>query len=138
MDQTAIDAKNARRRALYAAEPERRVKEKQYAEQRTWQQRMLNNARARSKRYGWPDCDLTQEDLVIPSVCPVLGIALQQSPGKRPGPNTPSMDRVIPELGYVKGNVEIISYRATRLKNDATYQELRAISVWLEAKANRR
>lgn len=48
------------------------------------------------------------------------------------------MDRVIPELGYVKGNVEIISYRANRLKNDATYHELRAISLWLEAKANRR
>lgn len=42
-------------------------------------------------------------------------------------PASPSLDKIIPSLGYVPGNVRIISARANLLKNDATVDELRAI-----------
>ena len=57
----------------------------------------------------------------IPDVCPVLGIPLDQDPkgkGER-SDNSPSLDKFIPSLGYVKGNIHIISWRANHLKNDA-------------------
>lgn len=137
MDQARRDAKNARRRAWRASNPELRAKEKAFAQRRSWQQRILYNAKSRSKRMGLPPCNLTPEDLVIPEFCPVLGIPINVDLLGRPGPNSPSMDRTIPELGYTKGNVEVISFRANRLKNDATYQELHAIANWVEAKLSR-
>lgn len=94
------------------------------------EQMMLNNARARAKKKGVP-CTITKADLLIPAVCPVLGIPMVITGGK-PTDNSPSLDRRIPELGYVPGNVAVISYRANRIKNDATLQELRAVLTYME------
>lgn len=75
--------------------------------------------------------DLSLEDIVIPEVCPVLGIRL--SPGEgRFCDSSPSIDRVVPELGYVKGNVRIISWRANRLKGDARVDEVEAILRYMK------
>ena len=46
-------------------------------------------------------------------------------------PERPSLDRIIPELGYVKGNVVFISMRANSIKQDATEQELYLVADWL-------
>ena len=71
--------------------------------------------------------DLTWQDITIPAVCPVLGIPIIKQRGSRTD-NTPSLDRIIPEHGYVKGNVIIISWRANRLKQDASIDELRKLA----------
>ena len=42
--------------------------------------------------------------------------------------NSPSIDRKIPSLGYMKGNIWVISYRANRIKNDATVEELELLA----------
>ena len=60
-------------------------------------------------------------------MCPVLGIPLVIGEGAC-SDNSPSIDRIIPELGYVKGNIKVISRRANRIKNDATPDEL--FKVW--------
>ena len=41
--------------------------------------------------------------------------------------SSPSLDRIIPSLGYVKGNIRVISFRANTLKNNATLSELELI-----------
>lgn len=51
---------------------------------------------------------------MIPETCPVLGIPLTIG-GKR-SPSSPSLDRIDPALGYVPGNIRVISDRANRLK----------------------
>lgn len=43
-----------------------------------------------------------------------------------------SLDRIVPSLGYVPGNVAVISHRANRIKSDATADELRAVADWLD------
>ena len=48
--------------------------------------------------------------------------------------NSPSIDRLIPELGYIKGNVNVISLRANIIKNNATKDELIKIANWMESK----
>ena len=65
-------------------------------------------------------------DLVIPDVCPVLQIPLVLGAGVN-APNLPSVDRIRGELGYVKGNVRVISYRANLLKSDDTFDEHRLV-----------
>jgi hypothetical protein len=93
---------------------------------------MLNSARDRARKLNLP-FDIEATDIIIPDVCPWLGIPLYKSKGRgRPHPNTPTLDRLVPSKGYVKGNVIVISYRANRLKSDATSDELRLISAGIE------
>jgi hypothetical protein len=56
----------------------------------------------------------------------LLGITLDCRAPSR-SDNLPSIDRIDPSKGYVKGNVWVISWRANRLKSDATFEELEAI-----------
>jgi len=61
-----------------------------------------------------------------------LGIELTRDYKNNPS-NQACIDRIIPELGYVEGNVMIISRRANVIKNDATADELIAIGTKLKA-----
>jgi hypothetical protein len=67
--------------------------------------------------------------------CPVFGHKFvwgrsKLGKGKTTG-DSPSLDRIVPELGYVPGNVVFISHNANRIKNDATEKELYAVADWL-------
>jgi hypothetical protein len=68
--------------------------------------------------------------MTIPSKCPVLGIPLHRGVGGFCD-NSPTLDRFIPELGYVKGNVEVISFRANRIKCDASMDEVTRVCDWM-------
>lgn len=95
---------------------------------------LVYNARQRAKDRGLP-CTITYRDIDIPEFCPVLGIKMEFSPGpggKGFNNSSPSLDRIIPERGYVPGNVRVISYRANSLKKDATAAELRAVVDYIE------
>ena len=63
----------------------------------------------------------------IPSYCPILGIKIISNTKAGPLDSSPSIDRVQSELGYVPGNVRIISNRANRLRNDANIEELKLL-----------
>jgi hypothetical protein len=91
---------------------------------------MVRNAKGRAKRAGVP-FSLTPEDVVIPDLCPVLGIPIKQGKGGHSA-NSPTLDKIIPALGYVPGNVAVISHRANALKNNASIHELRALVRYIE------
>ena len=93
---------------------------------------MRGGARRRAKALGLP-YRLAREDVAVPTHCPVLGIELAPGTGGRAINSSPTLDRIRPELGYVRGNVAIISMRANRIKNDATPAELRRVADWLES-----
>jgi hypothetical protein len=61
----------------------------------------------------------------------VLGVELTF--GSR-GRSNPSIDRFNndPAVGYIKSNVNIISYRANGLKSDATAEEMRYVLAYME------
>ena len=88
---------------------------------------MLYHARSRAKKLGIP-CTITVDDLVIPDKCSLLEIPIYRSAGQGYHPNSPTLDKIIPELGYVKGNCQIISARANLIKNDATLEEFECIA----------
>lgn len=63
---------------------------------------------------------LQQEDFVIQeTLCPLCGILLTNPDSGMVQPNTPSMDRIVPSLGYVKENVWHICYACNSKKNGA-------------------
>ena len=94
---------------------------------------LMHGAKTRAKKLGL-DFNLTYEDIVIPEFCPILGTKLERGEGK-PTPNSPTLDRIIPSLGYVKGNVRVISHRANTIKNDATIEELEAVIRYIRESA---
>jgi hypothetical protein len=77
---------------------------------------MWSRAKYRAKQKGL-DFNITKEDIVIPDTCPLLGTPME----------SPSLDRINPSKGYIKGNVWVISNRANTLKNDATLTELKTL-----------
>jgi len=76
--------------------------------------------------------DLVPEDLVLPEICPVYKVPFVL--GDQRHPNVPSVDRIRPELGYVKGNIAIISRKANLIKQDCTSAEdVRAVADYMDA-----
>lgn len=83
--------------------------------------RAKNNAKNRNL-----DFDLEVEDIIIPEKCPYLEIPLVNNVGKnnRGLADSYSIDRIDSKKGYVKGNVQIISWLANAMKNNASIEQL--------------
>lgn len=101
-----------------------------------WLKQGVKSARERALKRGLA-FSLTPQTIALPDHCPVLGIPLDYHAGKRatqggPSPNSPSLDRINNAMGYVDGNVQVISVRANRIKSDSTLQELKALVAHLE------
>lgn len=95
----------------------------------------LDNLASANRREGRPFDRAAYEEvwLAMPTHCPIMGIKLEcSSTGIHPA--QPEMDRIVPELGYVRGNMWVICRRANTIKNDATPGELRLIADAVEAK----
>ena len=79
---------------------------------------MVSHARQRAKALGLP-CTITEDDFEIPKRCPVLDIEMYVAHGHSGGKDhSPSLDRKDNDLGYVPGNVWVISALANKLKAD--------------------
>lgn len=89
---------------------------------------LLSNARARARKENLPFL-ITEQDVVIPTYCPALNLELKRGVKKLTSAS-PTLDKVIPSLGYVPGNVAVISHRANKLKNDATFEEVAGLYRW--------
>jgi hypothetical protein len=105
-------------------------KEKQKEDRKTNPIKYLLIAiKARCKKNGTP-FSITAEDLILPTHCPILNIELQV--GGKLRDNSPSVDKIIPSLGYIPGNVAIISMKANRMKSDSSVEDLRKIISYIE------
>ena len=96
---------------------------------------LFYNASANSKKKKLP-IDIDPEymkSLEFPDICPVLGIPILYDAEAR-SENSPSLDKFDPKLGYVKGNVQIISWKANRLKSDGSPQDWMKIAEWCKKK----
>lgn len=91
------------------------------------EKRIYNRAKARAIKNGLA-FNLELSDIVLPDVCPVFNVPFEY--GHRYW--TYSIDRIDPKLGYIKGNIQIISNRANVLKNDATLQEIEKLFLWMQ------
>lgn len=93
--------------------------------------RMVLAAKNRAKKHNL-EFNITKEDIIIPKYCPILNIPIFiKSGGKGPIDNSPSLDRINPKLGYVKGNVAIISSKANRMKQNSTIENLEKIIFYI-------
>jgi hypothetical protein len=91
---------------------------------------LWSHARKRARDQGVPFA-ISHDDIAIPERCPALGIELSVNEGGTLHDASPTLDKVIPALGYVPGNIAVISWRANRLKNNGTLEELEALVEWM-------
>lgn len=99
-------------------------------EKDTIQSDLYRWARGRARKSDVP-FRLHVLDIAIPNNCPVLDIPLFKGAGVSCD-NSPTLDRVIPELGYVPGNIIVISNRANRMKSNGSWRELRLLVDFYE------
>ena len=92
---------------------------------------MWHGAKARAKAKDQP-FNLTSQDIIIPTLCPVLKIPLIQGDGCITDAS-PTLDKRIPHLGYVVGNVTVISNLANKIKQNANSMQIAAVLEYVRA-----
>ena len=98
---------------------------------RRYRYHMLKRAEKRAKEKNLA-FNITVDDLLIPELCPILGIKLEVGSGKGPSDASPSLDRIDPEKGYTKGNVMIISMKANKIKSDVLVEDIEKVLDYLK------
>ena len=93
-----------------------------------WSQ-LKNSAAQRNIPFDLKPTDI--DEIGIPVSCPVLGIPLFFHRQKVQDDSI-SFDRIDSTKGYTVDNIIVISYRANRLKSDATLDELKRITSFYE------
>ena len=96
------------------------------------EKRLFSQAKTRAKRSEL-EFNIELSDIAIPEYCPALGLKLSTQPAGRKwgSANSPSIDRIDPNKGYVKGNIQVISWRANSLKKNATADELCQLAAFM-------
>jgi len=94
--------------------------------------KMYRRAKSRARIQGIP-FTLVQEDIIIPTTCPVLGIPIYVTKGKSGGFNSsPSLDQINPGKGYTPDNIMVMSQLANAMKANATPDQLLIFSEWVQ------
>lgn len=100
--------------------------------------RLQHNIRSSQCRKRSIPYDLTEEYLktIWTEKCPITGNTFVLY--DKTHPDLPTLDRIKPELGYVKGNVVYISSRMNRIKYDASFEELFKLAEWIQTEIQKR
>lgn len=97
--------------------------------------KMLINASKQRAKNKNREHSITLEDVKeiypIDGCCPIFGMKLEfNSSGFRE--SSPSIDRINSEKGYTKENIQIISWKANRIKGYASLQELEMLISYMK------
>lgn len=109
----------------YLKNKERKANEAKEERRNNPEKALYKSCKYSSKRRGI-DFDLELSDIIIPDICPIL-----KKPLKPLTRYAPTVDRIDNSLGYVKGNVWVISRKANTMKLDADSQELKLFADWV-------
>lgn len=89
--------------------------------------RLKSSAKKRNIKFELTIPEIYQID--FPITCPILGMALAWNRGE-PKDNSVSFDRVDSSLGYAFDNLQVISVKANRAKNNLTIEELKKFAMY--------
>jgi hypothetical protein len=68
---------------------------------------------------------IKKEDIIIPDFCPILGLKLKNN--NILSDDSITLDRIENSKGYIASNIQVISWKANRLKSNSTIEELQKI-----------
>lgn len=94
--------------------------------------RTLSHIKSRAKKENIPfDLTLSYAVSIVTENCPALGFKLSWAKRNGRQRNSPSLDKINPELGYVEGNVMWLSNMANTMKQDASKEQLKKFADWI-------
>ena len=101
-------------------------------EKAAWARKRLSQVRARASasKLNFNLSELYLKS-IAPVCCPVFGEKLIYTSRGKMERLTASIDKIVPALGYVKGNVQVISMMANRLKSNASLEDLELFAKWI-------
>jgi len=86
--------------------------------------KLWDRAKNRCKNSGL-EFSIRPEDIIIPEKCPYLDIPLEVHKGSSGGkPNSPALDRINNDKGYIVSNIQVISHLANQMKASASKEQL--------------
>ena len=92
---------------------------------------MYHGAKYRAKKQKFP-FSITYEDIIVPELCPVLGIKIRKSNDGLVKPSSPTLDKLVPKKGYTKDNIVVMSHRANTIKSDGKLAEFEKILKFMK------
>jgi hypothetical protein len=104
---------------------------------RYWAWTALANAKLRAEKKNVPfDLDVDYVESILPDKCPVFGEPFVFGSGVKRDPFTPTLDRIIPLRGYVKGNIQAISFKANLIKSAYGSTDVAVVAKWLSSEGH--
>jgi len=91
---------------------------------------LINAAKKRAKDTNL-DFNLDINDIILSQYFPFLGIELQFN-HTNARDNSYSIDRIDPNKGYIKGNIQIISFKANTIKNNASLSDIEKVYLYMK------
>ena len=102
---------------------------------------LVEAARQRARKFNLP-FTLKIQDLreIITTRCPVFDFKFEinKQNTKNNWRNSPSLDRIVPDKGYVKDNIIIVSLMANVIKNQATPKEIQKVATFYKKLYNKK
>ena len=116
-------------------EEKRRISRRAYEERNpkwVWAKYAVKDARKRAAKKNVPFSLTTKHVMeLMVERCPIFDTVFQYGGNGKILPTSPSLDRIVPSLGYVEGNVVIISSKANNIKSAYGSKELYKVADWL-------
>lgn len=118
-----LDKINQESRERYHANKEVLLARAKASREKHYEACLYRQVKSRALKFNIP-FDLEVTDIIIPENCPYLEVKLTRTQGQGRVWTNASIDRIDPDKGYTKGNIEIISLKANVMKNNASKEEL--------------
>lgn len=93
----------------------------------TLEYKMWHRCKTRARSKGI-DFNLEESDFILPERCPIFNTEWEIGNHDL----TPSVDRIDPSKGYIKGNIQIISNRANMLKGNASIEDIERLLTYMK------
>ena len=103
---------------------------------RKWAESVIAGAKYRMRQLGrGHECTITAPYIysIAPDRCPIFGTEFVFA-GRKVNKESATIDRLIPELGYVPGNIAVISMKANQIKNAYRSEDILKVGEWLKSR----
>lgn len=118
--------------AKWRATNDRGPYHKEYDKNRSPAYKLKRSARQRALDSGIP-WNIAEDDIVVTPNCPICGTEMRCSSQRGGTSSSPTLDKVRPELGYVKGNIAVICKLCNSTKGRGSSALHRKIAEYIDS-----